>query len=143
MIGISVDTSDPGDVATAIDDGTQEAIERAARIGFEESQKQVPVASGDLKQSGEFIVTEHAATFQYDSDYAEYVEGGTPPHWPPIEPLKEWAEIVLGDESAAYAVQQHIAEEGTEPQRFLNAGFQAMGSELQRRGIVVDVEGQL
>ena len=41
-------------------------------------------------------------------------EIGSPPHFAPIEPLKEWARLKLGDERAAYAVQKKIAREGTE-----------------------------
>lgn len=48
-----------------------------------------------------------------DMEYAQAVEMGTDPHWVPIEPLKRWAHLVLGDESAAYAVQAKIARVGT------------------------------
>ncbi|MDI3476926.1 MAG: hypothetical protein PWQ59_451 [Thermoanaerobacterium sp.] len=51
-------------------------------------------------------------------DYGIYVEYGTSPHYPPISPLKMWSRRVLGDEGAAYAVQQKIAKQGTPAQPF-------------------------
>ncbi len=50
--------------------------------------------------------------------YAAPVEFGSAPHYPPIEPLKDWAKRVLHEEQAAYAVQKKIGREGTEPQPF-------------------------
>lgn len=54
-----------------------------------------------------------------EAHYAPYVEYGTAPHMPPIEPLKDWARLKLGDESAGYPVALKIAREGTDPQPFL------------------------
>ncbi len=51
-------------------------------------------------------------------DYGVHVEFGTSPHYPPIEPLKKWSRRVLGDESAAYAVQKAISKRGTPAQPF-------------------------
>jgi len=46
-------------------------------------------------------------------DYAFPVEiGRQPGTWVPIEPLKRWARLVLGDEGAAYAVRAKIYSKG-------------------------------
>lgn len=47
------------------------------------------------------------------------LEEGSRPHFPPIEPLKKWARLRLGDEQIAYAVQRKIAKEGTRAQPFM------------------------
>lgn len=52
-------------------------------------------------------------------EYGPWVEFGTGPHWPPLAPLKEWARLVLGDESAAYAIALKIAQKGTDAQPYL------------------------
>lgn len=142
MIGLDV-SADRSDVADAVDDGTREAMLDAAQAGFAKSQDKVPVATGELKQSGELVRGEDVVGFRYDTAYDQFVEGGTEPHWPPIEPLKEWASIVLGDPNAAYAVQQKIAEEGTDAQEYVRPGFLAMSRELKRRGLSTNIEGQL
>jgi hypothetical protein len=142
MIGISVE-SDRSDVSDAIRDGVREGIHDAAQAGFATSQREVPVASGDLKESGELRRRETSATFGYKAGHAPFVERGTAPHWPPIKPLKEWAELVLGDEQAAYAVQRKIAERGTPAQPFMQPGFRAAVRELRRRGLSTTIEGEL
>jgi len=56
------------------------------------------------------------AIISYLAEHAPYVNYDT--EWtskkPPIEPLKGWARRVLNDESAAWAIQQKLFEEGDE-----------------------------
>lgn len=54
----------------------------------------------------------------WQQPYAKFVDEGTPPHFPPIGPLLRWAERVLGDRRAAYAVQIAISRRGTAVQNF-------------------------
>ena len=51
--------------------------------------------------------------------YGGYVEFGTKPHMPPVEPLKQWAKRKLKDESLGYAVALKIKREGTQPKPYL------------------------
>jgi len=51
-------------------------------------------------------------------DYGVFVEYGTLPHTPPIEPLKRWAELKLGDAELGWAVRAKIAKFGTQAQPF-------------------------
>lgn len=143
MISVTVNADAIADGGDRIREGVTNAIHAAGQAGFAESQRQVPVAFGDLKKSGELRRGPGFAQFGYDSEYARPVEKGSEPHYPPIEPLKEWAELVLGDRQAAYPVQQKIAEEGTPAQPYMGPGFQAAVRELKRRGLSPSIEGQL
>lgn len=143
MITVSVSTDAISDGGQAVRDGVAETLRAAGREGFAESQRRVPVAFGELRNSGDLIERDNEVIFGYDADHAPFVETGTAPHWPPIEPLKEWAALVLGDESAAWAVQQKIADEGTDAQPFMRPGFERAVAELRRRGISPSIEGQL
>jgi len=51
--------------------------------------------------------------------YAPFVEFGTRPHMPPVEPLKEWAALKLHNPNAGYAVAKKIARQGTKPKPFM------------------------
>lgn len=62
----------------------------------------------------------------FAADYAQWVDQGTRPHWPPIQPLLGWARRTLGDEDAAYAVQRKIAERGTEGIGITRRGLSAI-----------------
>ena len=45
--------------------------------------------------------------------YAEYIEEGTRPHWPPRAPLELWAQRKLGDARLWFVVARAIARRGT------------------------------
>lgn len=51
--------------------------------------------------------------------YAPYVEFGTRPHMPPVEPLVEWAHLKLHDDKAGYKIARAIAKRGTKPKPFM------------------------
>lgn len=142
-LGIEVTADGPSGVGQAAAEAVKEAVGNAAQAGFAESQDKVPEAFGDLKESGSLNQGDGVAGFGYDADHAPWVEGGTGPHYPPIEPLKEWAGLVLGDRSAAWAVQEKIAQEGTDPQPFMQPGFLTMSRELQRQDIPNEITGRL
>lgn len=55
-------------------------------------------------------------------NYALPVELGTKPHFPPLEPLRDWVERKLGidakdSKSVAFAIARKIAKRGTKAQR--------------------------
>ncbi|MDP3014132.1 MAG: hypothetical protein Q8M92_07825, partial [Candidatus Subteraquimicrobiales bacterium] len=59
-----------------------------------------------------------------DAPHAPYIEYGTRPHWPPIEPLAAWAIRVLQVPKAeaqqvGFLIARKIAAVGTEPSPFL------------------------
>ena len=111
------------DAAAKVNQAHRARLEDALDRGFAESQDRVPVSSGSLLQSGYPPEWDgDTLRYGYRADHAKPVEFGSQPHWPPIAPLKKWARRVLGDESAAYAVQQKIAEKGTPAQKFARPG---------------------
>jgi len=80
-----------------------------------------PVNTGNLRERINLSPMSRGAveyTLSDGVDYGIHLEYGTGPHWVPIKPLKEWSRLVLGDESAAYAVRQKIKNEGTPAQPY-------------------------
>lgn len=70
--------------------------------------------------------------------YAEYVEVGTRPHAPPIQPLEDWVEAKLGlrdDEatSAAFAISRSIAKRGTRAQPVWQTTYQRLVPTIQAK----------
>lgn len=55
--------------------------------------------------------------------YAQPVETGSKPHWPPIAPLRLWAKRKLGDERLAFAVARAIARRGTRGAHMFEKAF--------------------
>ena len=59
-----------------------------------------------------------------DAPHAPYLEMGTRPHRPPLQPLIEWAQRKFGVEEdeakrIAWAVASKIAKVGTEPRLYM------------------------
>lgn len=143
------------DHSGAIEDGVREASMFASGAGFQHSQLIVPKSSGELQNSG-IPPTEQpdgSIIWGYTAPHTLPVEFGSVPHWPPIEPLIKWARRNLtggqgfgqqeithwgsrssDPESAAYAIQRKIAEEGTQPQPFVRPGFRVMKNVLRNSG---------
>jgi len=67
-----------------------------------------------------------------DTDYGVYVEFGTRPHFPPLEPIKDWARRVIGDEGVAFPIARKISREGTEAQPFLRPALDEFQSQMAR-----------
>ncbi|MFN4056203.1 MAG: hypothetical protein ACK4GU_15195 [Alishewanella aestuarii] len=70
--------------------------------------------------------------------YAVPVELGTKPHFPPLQPLTEWVEVVLGLEgeearSAAFAIARKISQKGTEGKFMFRDGFKASEPYIKQR----------
>ncbi len=102
----------------------------------EELVKRAPVHDGQLRQSiNAKVINNELHVFMVD--YGFYVDQGTTPHWTSVENLKKWAKDKLGDEDAAYAVQQKIAKHGTKPQPFIRETIRQKGKEFLIRGLKV------
>lgn len=70
--------------------------------------------------------------------YAAYVELGTKPHMPPIQPLMDWVRAKTGErgkeaKSAAYAIAFSIRERGTKPKPIWAKTYQRMQGEIRRK----------
>lgn len=116
------------------------------------SKREVPVDEGVLRASG-FVATPVATrqgpevSLGYaggaSKGYAIFVHEGTGPavgrprYWPPLKPLAEWAQRVLGDASIGRAIQRAIYNRGTKPKKFfegpLKRRMNGMGVRLGRR----------
>jgi hypothetical protein len=137
MIGVETRVRTDTNAAAALRHGYERFAMDVAARGFRVSQERVAVDSGQLQQSG---VTpqkrdDGSVVWGYNAEYARWVELGSNPHWAPIEPLKGWARRVLGNESAAYAVQRKIAQEGTDPQPFIAPAIEAMRDYARAYGL--------
>jgi len=148
MIDVQVHQRRSVDASAGVRRGVQKRMMDAASQGFSKSQEAVAsnaTDTGHLLQSGYPPVEESDGTIRwgYTADYAKAVEEGSRPHWPPIQPLLGWARRVLGNESAAYAVQQKIAREGTNPVGFVARGVDAMKASLRAHGLASSVRSEL
>jgi hypothetical protein len=95
-----------------------------------EIQQDLPRGAGGLHGAGlvgavhteEHVMADNVIGMVATSQpYAEYVETGTKPHAPPIQPLEDWVRAKLGlagkeATSAAFAIRKTIADEGTQAQ---------------------------
>lgn len=60
-----------------------------------------------------------------DLQYGKYVEFGTGPHFPPLDPIREWARRHGMDESAAYPIALAISRRGTPAKPWLFPAFES------------------
>lgn len=148
MIGTETRVKKQTNGSAGLKEGISEALRDAADSGFERSQEliaQQSVDTGRLLQSGvpPKLMADGSIQWGYLAPYSRYVEFGTEPHYPPIEPLKGWARRVLGDESAAYAIQRKIAQEGTQAQPFFRPGVETMRTRLRALNVESRVKDNL
>lgn len=138
MIGAETRVTTNKDAAGAVDSGTRRALLDVAQKGFNVSQEHVPHGADSTLANSGFRPVETgdgSIVWGYRAAHARYVEEGTRPHWPPIQPLLKWARRVLGDEEAAYQVQWKIAQEGTPAQPYVERGIDAMKAKLRASGL--------
>lgn len=147
MLGVNVDATGPDSPGENVRQGVRRGMERAADAGFAAAWDEAPSgATNTLKHSGkEPTWRGNTLIWGFTADHARYVEDGTAPHWIPVDAmpeLKRWARRVLGDESAAWAVRQTIAREGTEAQEFVADGITEQRRVLQQEGIADQVSNE-
>jgi hypothetical protein len=114
-----------------VESKTRSELMDAATIGYNWSLELAPEDRGQLTSTS--IAPEWrdgTLVWGYTAPYAGAQEYGTEPYYPPIKPLLEWAERVLGDRSAGYAVQEKIAQEGIEGKGYIKAGAERMKRSL-------------
>src|SRR5262245_4832010 len=81
--------------------------------------------TGDLHNSLDMSVSpKRLFVSVYSSEpYAPYIEFGTRPHFPPLEPIREWCRHKGIPESAAFPIAKKIAEIGTPERPFLYPAY--------------------
>lgn len=139
MIKIKVDVK--GDLSRIADNISRQLAERI----YEESQKNIDemdiVASGHLKRSG-FVgkLSDGVWIVKYYMPYAKFIEYGTEPHMPPVEPLVDWANIKLGlpieeAKKVAWAIAMKIAKEGVKPRPFFRNAIDKVRDDIKYGGV--------
>jgi hypothetical protein len=110
----------------------QVALEFASEL-INQLKIEAPVgATGNLQNSFQIFRTGDGVVWLGTRvPYARGVWQGRPPHSPDFDDIKVWSRRVLGDESAAGAVQTKIEQEGTEPNDFVG---RAVENTLERVG---------
>jgi len=124
QINIRVKRTENKAAKEAVWQGIDRGMDDLADFIFARSQEFVPVDEGMVKKSGHVERAYLRKTIEYDAPHAPYIEYGTRPHWPPIEPLAAWAVRVLQVPKAearqvGFLIARKIAAVGTEPQPFL------------------------
>ena len=133
-----------GEIETAekiIIEKAEEVLDDIADTIFTVSQETIvakgAVDEGTLLKSGSIQKAPLERTVVYSASYARYVEFGTDPHMPPVEPLIGWVrrKLGVGEKKArgvAFAIAKTIAKEGSEPKSFLQEGVNAARQKFGR-----------
>lgn len=81
--------------------------------------------TGDLYGSIEVSISKRGLAIAVGSKaaYAPYVEFGTSPHFPPLEPIRAWCRSRGIPEEAAFPIARAISERGTPERPFLYPAF--------------------
>jgi hypothetical protein len=125
-----------GRIANEIFTQSQENLvnpEEESGRGFIISDTGELLISGDVRRLGECDWE-----IRYTAPHAIWVEYGTDPHYPPLDPLIKWAKHKLqkNDKEAvsiACMIRNKIAKEGTEPRYFLT---QAVSSVMAKEKLL-------
>lgn len=119
------------------------AMTEATAFLQRETQGRTPVAMGTLRASiqarePQILSDQVIGVVGSPLDYAEPVELGTRPHFPPIQPLQDWVQqkLGIGDEKesrqVAFAVARKIARVGTKGAFMFSGAFRASEPQVQR-----------
>jgi uncharacterized protein YjiS (DUF1127 family) len=114
-------------IIKAIDKG----LDDLADYIFQRSQELCPMDEGRLKDSGIVRKDHLSKVVGYAAPHSIWLEFGTGPHTPPLEPLRKWVwrkrkDLGISEkqvERVARRIQKKIAKEGTEPQPYLRPAF--------------------
>ena len=123
------------------------------RVAFNvqaEAVKAAPSDTGRLRQSitPQFDKGGLRAKVGTNLKYAQPVEFGSRPHWPPLKALQPWARRhgFPGGKTGAFLVARAIARKGTKPRSFLgkslteSRGFIGRELNVLMRGIATGLE---
>ena len=96
------------------------------------AKENTPKAFGKLQGSIGKSVRGLTGEVFVGENYGIYVEKGTRPHFPPVEALRAWCALKLGDGALAYAVAKKIGEKGTKSQPFLEPAVDSSIGDIDR-----------
>jgi hypothetical protein len=133
----------PADLERATIRGEHRAAERLEWLVIEaigDTRPYVPHDTGQLTRSVRTEKNADGAEVVVDAPHAPFVEYGTRPHRPPLQPLIAWAvrKGFASTEEEAYPIAMGIARKierrGTDPRHFMARAMK----EFIRRGILQD-----
>jgi len=115
-------TFDLDELERELDKETADIVLELATELVNELKVEAPVgATGDLRRSIQiFQRDDDSVLLGTRIDYAAAVNEGRGPHTPDFDALQVWARRKLGDESAAGPVFRKIAQEGTNPNDYVD-----------------------
>jgi hypothetical protein len=92
------------------------------------------VDNGQLRQSitVDTVSRGFGAEIGPEEPYGLYIELGTRKHFPPVQPLEEWAHR-HGMDGAGYAIAKKISKRGTQARPFLLPAFFSHEGEIEKR----------
>lgn len=124
---------DAADADAELSAETRRIIVEIANTLVNELKQEAPVgATGDLRRSFQvFRVSEDVVWLGSRLGYAQAVNDGRPPHIADFEAIERWARRKLGNEDAAGPVWRKIAQEGTNPNPYLDRAFENTLREFQ------------
>jgi hypothetical protein len=106
------------------------------------------VDRGELRQSVGHEFFEDGAEVAVSAPHAAHIEHGTRPHWPPFQPILEWAQrkgISEDPYGFAKAVQKKISEEGIAPRHYFKKAWDrvqpVIGQEIDRELAALAAKG--
>jgi len=117
---------------SAIVKGLQSAALRMPEVIREELHQTMPhpaIATGELARSTKVDLLHDGAIVGMDAPHAAIIEEGARPHFPPLQPLRDWVRVkgFASDpdevDSIAYAVAKKISKRGIEPRHYFKASM--------------------
>lgn len=147
MIDLGVEYEGVDNLGGKVQTGIENYLLDGAQKGQNFAMEVVPEDRGTLRMSmAQFTPEVRNGDVIWgvgDQPHAAPMEFGTDPYWPPIQPLKEWANRVGGGEGLAYAVQYKIAQEGIDEQPYLRPGADIQKEWYQSHNPSEYIENQL
>ena len=93
------------------------------------------IDNGQLRQSItiDTVARGFGAEVGPEEPYGLYIELGTRKHFPPVQPLEEWAHRHGMEKGAGYAIARKISKEGSQARPFLLPAFFSHEGEIEKR----------
>ncbi len=116
-------------IEEAVVKGIQSAALRLEGMIIEEIEEAKAVATSELKGSVDTKMDQYGATTGPDAPHAPFIEFGTRPHFPPLQPILDWVKVkgIASDEDEALEIAirivKSIGKKGTEPRRVVGKAF--------------------
>lgn len=116
-------------IEEAIVKGIQSSALRLEGMIIEEIENAKAVATSELKGSVDTQMIPKGAITGPDAPHAPFVEFGTRPHFPPLQPIIDWVKIkgISSDDDEAIEIARRIVKaigrKGTEPRRPVGNAF--------------------